>query len=443
MWLAVLGEIRVLFDPLLTDLHHGGVFEVHPRREIDVAALKPDFIIVSHAHPDHFDVRSLKRLATIDPETVLLTSDAFIEQIAQRAGFRTTRRLDALQRIDLEGATLITTPPGGDVVEWGVMALTRDAIVWNQVDTQLRDANAISTLLSSLAARLERPEIARGIDLAMVCWQPLLEVAMQLGEATQFPMASWSSALEKIAAIGAKHLVPASAGSRHAAQYDEMNRRVYPVPLSRAIRDISARCQGSRVLRPEVGTRWLVEAGSVIDEGRDSIVERVAPYEDEDFAPVSIEPVRDPNLDGRDEATMQATIERWVRDELAPALTRSFATWGVHREVLLELDVVYPSTTRPYLLSVTGTGTEVCRSSHHDHDVLNVVAASMLVDVIEGRRGWGDPLLAGLLRTSFRSYDVTPRGLRRLPIAELFVYEAISYEESFRRQVEHELITCL
>jgi hypothetical protein len=281
------------------------------------------------------------------------------------------------------------------------------------------------------------------MDLAMVCWQPLLEVAAQLGEATHFPMASWSNALDKIAAIGAKNVLPASAGSRHAAPYEAMNRRVYPVPLSRAMRDISARCPQARVLRPQVGTSWVVEGGGVDDRGRDSIVLSVASYDDEDFAPLSLEPVRDPNLGERDEASMEAIIERWIRDDLAPALTRSFATWGVDREVLLELDVVYPSTTRPYLLRVSAGQTEIVRSSHHDHDVLNVIAASMLVDVIEGRRGWGDPLLAGLLRTSFRGYDVTPRGLRRLPISELFVYEAISYEESFRRQVEHELITCL
>src|SRR5687767_601359 len=88
MWLADLGEVRVLFDPLLGETHHGGLFEVAPRRTVDAAALRPDFIVVSHAHGDHFDVPSLRRLAALDPDAVVLTSDPLVEGAARRLGFR-------------------------------------------------------------------------------------------------------------------------------------------------------------------------------------------------------------------------------------------------------------------------------------------------------------------------------------------------------------------
>ena len=55
-WLVEVDGLRLLFITLLEDLHHGGVFEVYPPRAIDAAALRPDFILVSHRHPDHFDI---------------------------------------------------------------------------------------------------------------------------------------------------------------------------------------------------------------------------------------------------------------------------------------------------------------------------------------------------------------------------------------------------
>src|SRR3954470_22969414 len=89
MWLVEAGEVRVLFDPLIDGLHHGGVFEVEPRRVIDVAALRPDFIVVSHQHNDHFDIPSLARLAQLDPDAVILTADELVTHAARTLGFRT------------------------------------------------------------------------------------------------------------------------------------------------------------------------------------------------------------------------------------------------------------------------------------------------------------------------------------------------------------------
>src|SRR5690349_14363488 len=117
MWLADIAGVRVLFDPLLAPTHHGGVFEVAPRRTIDAAALKPDFVVVSHAHPDHFDIPSLRALAKLDPESVVLTSDPLVERACTRLGFRTVHRAAALESIRIEGARLITTPSYGAAVE--------------------------------------------------------------------------------------------------------------------------------------------------------------------------------------------------------------------------------------------------------------------------------------------------------------------------------------
>ena len=95
MWLLELGEegTRVLFDPLLHDVHDDGLSSVSPRRELACELLRPDFVVVSHRHPDHFDVDSLAWLAAIDPECVVLTSDELVAAVCRRLSFVQVRVL--------------------------------------------------------------------------------------------------------------------------------------------------------------------------------------------------------------------------------------------------------------------------------------------------------------------------------------------------------------
>ena len=74
-WLIEAAGLRLLCDPLLGVEHHGGVFEISPRRRLHAQALRPDFLLISHRHPDHFDLPSLATLAALDPETVVVTPD--------------------------------------------------------------------------------------------------------------------------------------------------------------------------------------------------------------------------------------------------------------------------------------------------------------------------------------------------------------------------------
>ncbi|HWB81460.1 MAG TPA: MBL fold metallo-hydrolase, partial [Nannocystaceae bacterium] len=91
MWLCEAAGLRLLTDPLLAATHHCGVFEVVPRREVDAAALRADFVLVSHRHPDHFDVASLDRLAQLDPDSVVVTSDELVAWAARALGFTSVR----------------------------------------------------------------------------------------------------------------------------------------------------------------------------------------------------------------------------------------------------------------------------------------------------------------------------------------------------------------
>jgi hypothetical protein len=106
------------------------------------------------------------------------------------------------------------------------------------------------------------------------------------------------------------------------------------------------------------------------------------------------------------------------------------------------LEVVYPDDHVAFTFAVgpaSRPAVAIERRFDADYDVLDTIAASYLVDVLEGRRHWGEPLLGGMLRASLRAYEVSSEGLARTEVAPIFLYYALSYDESHERWIEHQL----
>jgi hypothetical protein len=440
MWLARYGELRLLFDPLLESSHHGGVFVPAPARRVHLEALRPDFIVVSHRHPDHFDVASLARLAAADRETVVITADPLVQSTAQALGFAQVARVDPWHRIELDGVTLLTTPSRGPVAEWGVLAHSDDGTIYNQVDTVLRDVDDVRNMLRTAAAALELPSLADGPDLALVRWQPQLEIEASLAGAIGFPFDAYGELLAQTAALSAGALVPAASGERHAAAYQAMNQLVYPVPLERWLRDVRRVCPDSQLLAPLLGTGYRLHGGRVTATPASAeLVEACGDPPNERFVPLAIAPLRDRNPDGHGESAMREVIDGWLRDDLAVALVRAGRRMAVDWPLRLVVEVVYANARDGHTFTLTDGSVHVERRLEDDYDVLNQVAASMLFDVIEGRRHWGEPLLAGQLRACERAYRIGGDGLERAEVAAIFLYYALSYERSQQRQVAWQL----
>ena len=439
MWLLEVAGLRVLFDPLLDVAHHGGVFEVWPRRRVRAERLRADFVVVSHRHPDHFDVASLRQLAALDRDTVLLCSDELVAWAAKEVGFRAVRVIGAGHLVELQGARIFTTPSATDVAEWGIMVEAGGALAWNQVDSVLRGADDVRRVRAA-AARLLGTSREQRPQLVMARWQPLLEVAAVLGEQTSFPLEAYRAILEACAATDARVIVPASAGVRHAASYAAMNRAAYPLAEGRFLRDVAARVPAAQAMPAILGARYRVSGDGVECEARGA-VDLIEPVEgcaadDRIFRPFELPPVVDPNPAS---AGMREVVARWIEQALAPALADRYPEMGVARALLLVVEVVFSDGSDGYSLEVSGAGTRVSRALDPDYDALNVIAGSLLRDVIEGRRHWGDPLLAGMYRASLRAYEVGERGISAARLAPTFLYYALSYDESFRRALTWEL----
>lgn len=422
MWLAETCGLRLLCDPLLDDLHHGGVFRVFPGRTIDATALRPDFVFVSHRHPDHFDPRSLRRLAELDPDAVVVTPDPLVAEVAARVGFRTVRMVPPETAIDLDGPRILTTPSRyASDPEWGLLVATSDGVVYNQVDTSLGHVEDVERFFARAATILARPR-ERLVSLALARWQPLLEVSAFTSGDIGFPFDAYASELEHAAAIGAAVICPGASGACHAGPFSASNALVYPVTEHRFVQDMRRRAPSVEVVPSQVGATYQVRDGRVEVDPRGAIalglVTDVRPDapDPRDFRPLAIPELVDPNPSQTSEKALVDRIERWIAEELRPAL-------DVQAPFVRLLEVVLPSGPRRYELGGSAEAWELrC-----------AVAGSLLVDVLDARLHWGDLLLGGMLRAASRAYTVDERGLRRAPEQPIFLYHALSYEESARR----------
>lgn len=433
-WLAEAGRLRLLFDPLLDDPHQGGTYVVWPPRRIHVEALRPDVVFVTHAHADHFDVRSLARLAQLDPETVVVTPDPLVSDVAGHLGFRVVRRIAAGHALDLDGVRVVLTPSRAPEPEWGAMVETRDGVVWNQVDTVLSGVDEVRRVAAEASS-------GRGVDLALVRWAPLLEIEAQVPGSLAFPFEGYADLLDQIAAVGARTVVPAAAGQRHATA-PWLDRIVLPVTPDRARRDLVARHASAQVLDAVIGATYRVRGGHT---ELDPVGGRrlVTPTEPDAPDPRRYRPLDVPPLiDGatpEEEAAALRVIVPWIRETLAPALTAAWPTMRTEGTVHLGLEVVAPSGSHAWTFVVEARGTTVHEGLTGDLDVLDAITATALRDVLEARRAWGHVLLAGELRASDRAYRVTGAGVVRPPIAPIFLYYALPYLESARRAVWREV----
>ncbi|MCH9683607.1 MAG: MBL fold metallo-hydrolase [Deltaproteobacteria bacterium] len=433
MWLVEAAGLRLLCDPLLEPEHHGGVFEMVPRRTVNAAALFPDFVLVSHRHPDHFDVPSLHRLARLDPDAVVVTPDTLVAWAARAVGFRTVHMLPPGQQVQLEGVRLVTTPSlGAD--EWGVVVAADGAVVWNQVDAVLRDVDHVRQVLSTVLPAVGAP----AVDLALARWQPMLEIAATLGRRTSFPYADYGELLAQVAAIRAHAVVPSANGAAHVQSFRWLDRFVFPVSEARFLRDVPQVSPGTTAFPLRVGGRYRVRAGSVTLQPRgaaDLVDCEPGGADPRDYRPFAIPELSDPNLGGHDEALMRPRVDAWICETLAAGLAKAWPSMGVQLLLRFGVEVVFPRACDRFTVHVGPDGARVVKTLEPDWDLINVVAGSMLWEVLEGRRHWGDVLLAGGLRAATRAYAVDEAGLRPASVGETFLYYGLSYDDAVERAV--------
>lgn len=419
MWLVEAAANRVLFDPLLGEHHHQGVFRVFPPRDIEVEALAPDLVVVTHRHPDHFDLLSLTRL--VSTGALLVTPDPLVALAGERLGYEVCL-LPLGQSLPLDGATLLPTPSYCHVVEWGMLVATEEGVAWNQVDTELRSPADVRAVLAGAASTLGCPSLAEGPDLGVVRWQPLREVEPFLGRPTGFPYDAYRRQLEIVAATGQGAVIPGASGSAYAD--GGLDHLAFPVSERRFLADLARRCPGRACWSARPGDRWEVARGVRRLEPAPWVRLREEP-DPRDFKPWSLAAVPE-------EPAPVEPVARWVHEVLAPALARAWHELVADGPLRFALDAVGAGA---WTVRAGPDGARVHSGFEPDYDAAVRISAGSLLDVIEGRSHWGTALLGGRIRATTRAYRITPSGMAPLKVAPIFLYYALPYEEAFGRWV--------
>ncbi len=427
-WLVHAGALRILCDPILFERHAGGVFQVDPPRRIRAADLRPDLILVSHAHFDHFDVESLAALCGEDADSVLVTPDELVARAASELGFRQVKQVAPGTRVDLDGDVSLTlTPSAAPDVEVGVMIGDASGLVWNMIDTVFASPADVTRVARTAAQ-------GRPLDLALAPLQPMREIALATAGYVGFERHEYAHLLSCAAATEAGAVAPSACGEVFAEPFHAMGHWVYPVSRARALRHLGRLSPAQRGVTAALGESLVVEGGEVSVAPSALLFERMGSGSSRAFRPLEPHALVDPNLDGRTEGGMWARIREWCERDLRSGIARELGGVAGLEDLSLVLEVVFHDQRRSLTFDASGGMRD---GGDDEYDVLVMVAASMLDDVIAGHRAWVEPLLAGLLRSSVRGVHVRAGEASVLPVAPIFPYYGLPYRESVERAVAH------
>lgn len=289
-----------IMDPVFFDPFEDGAVTSAPERRVNLENLPDiDVVILSHCHPDHFDIPSLARLSRdVD---VLIPDDEMLAYACEKLGFARIHRLQPFKAARLNGCDFLPTPSHMNTVnEFGMVFRDSTGVVWNQVDSDV-----------------EREDIE-----ALHRWVPQIDVMFAMYACqnfaffetrdTQFPYEAHAFNLSNVIAANPRLMVPGSAGFRFTGDHAWLNSYTFPIDRRRFIGDLNR-------LAPDIDT-FMANPGDVIEVKDGAIhcheaASRVAVTVADDpelmrFDPTAaIPPLIDPNPDGEDTARLQSVVD--------------------------------------------------------------------------------------------------------------------------------------
>ncbi len=244
-FIVAAGETRVLFDPLLTDSHHEGLFEMSPSRRLDLDALPSiNAVVISHRHFDHFDLPSLALLPREVP--VLVPADDLLRAALHDFGFSNIVVVEPLADIRVDDLVLTPTPAAIRALETGYVVSDGVSTIWNMIDT-VPAPEAVADVVS----RFSR------FDLAFVAWQPLLDSDVAVTDTPLFPLDMYRRLVQNALQASPDCLALSACGFRATPGFGWLNDVMFPMTPERFEADLlAARPEwDGRLLRPAPGDR--------------------------------------------------------------------------------------------------------------------------------------------------------------------------------------------
>jgi len=396
----------ILMDPVLWDPHQEGLFDVCPKREVLHQYLpRPDFLIISHKHLDHFDIRSLAAL----PKTVkvLIPQDELIERCLSKLGYQKIYKLNDFSEIKVGATRIMTTNSANKVPEFGVVFADESGVFWNQVDTDV-SSNTIDFVLS----RYSR------VDFVLATWQPMLELSYQFNRSMTFPYAAYNQLLDNLRAIKPKAIAPGANAFKYIGGSSWLNRVVFPVTREQFCRDVRLLCPELKesIYELDPGDTLTLAHGTFQNQpGGCEFVRKIGGDREElDFYPVAVgRDMVDTIQEGVTPAILRKTIDEEVEKDLLlfikdhPTLFAEHYRW----KVIYQLTVIFPDGATKWSFDFSESAVRMRRARSPLANLHSIITASGFYGLLKGVHGWDYVIMGGYYRRFNKIYAVTDFGL--------------------------------
>lgn len=375
----------VMMDPVFSDPFQGDLVVSCPSRQVYVDRLpRPDVLIMSHNHLDHFHLPSLRRLPAELP--VFIPQDGLLLRMMRRAGFHNITTVAPGETVQQGALCMRFTRSMHANPEMGVVFESPDGSVWNQVDTVITQQSTVE-VLGWLQGRL---------DVVFCAWRPLLEYCGMWVDEVDFPKARYDRLLEMAICSRATTVVPGSAGLRAADRYGWANHRLFPASRQQFAKDLHRLAPDTGVLLMNPGHTLRLRAGHRPSLGQSRWARTVAMDEHlTDFDPDHHPPPALVDLDppGFGKAGLRQGVAALMEQSLPEVLER-LLTWDLvgplrtlwDRRSVLQMDVVFPGDeVRSWQLAGWDRPLRVRRGGSRKADYTWRYIASQLLAYAAGR----------------------------------------------------------
>ena len=440
--LVEMGPMKILMDPVLQDPFEDGMVVSCPKREIDIEQLPPiDVLIISHRHPDHFDLLSLDRLSRSCQ--VCCPADPLISHALKLLGFRHVNLLEPGKPLRLEKTEIFPTRSENHAVrECGILFRDETGCFWNQVDTEISPIT-INTVLKHCST----------VDLLFAMYASQnFEFFESLDKS--FPYETHRQNLQNVLEVRPRLTVPGSAGFRFLGDHEWLNRYLFPISRELFLNDLEN-------LDATLGAA-LMNPGDVAEvvNGEVKIHREASPFsrtleDDTDkisFNPTnSIPPLTDPNPEGYELNEMERAISQVVEDGLfryctehacdrLEAAGKYFACQAVYG-----IEVVFPHHKMNWTIDFRTDPIRLLRARDSQANVVHQIAASALNGWILRRKSFFYIRAYSRRFTTHHRIYGDAAGVHAMPVQlpdllmHYLIYVAKDSSDSARQRIEYEI----
>jgi hypothetical protein len=341
---------NILMDPVLQDPFEDGAVVSCPKRVIHADRLPSLYaVIISHAHPDHFDIPSLAQLPR--DVHVVCPDDKTIQYALKNLGFTNVHPTPPMSRMVFKTFELLTTHSDvTNIIEFGVIFKDKSGTFWNQVDSVLSQ----ETIGHSLQA-------VGAIDLLFA-----MHASQNFGffenRSAGFPHDTHRLNLSTVLSIQPKLTVPGAAGFRFAGEIEWCNAFLFPISREQFVSDLHKLKPSLATAIANPGDVFEIEAGTVQHRPGAS---KVAQTLEEDtwrlrFDPTAaIPPLQDTNPDRYSDDQLRSEVAKVISGFeafLRTGLRNQEKALVAFRELAASyaIEVVFPDGPQRYRIEFAG-----------------------------------------------------------------------------------------